>query len=130
MPQCTLLLTRIPELVLCIAVTTVINVSAGAGRVKLINTNTTNTTSRHSFDTLVTGMVLCSSKIGHLALSLANFAPLFLKCGKREFVSSNSNRFKGRFQKRFRGIRPLRGGGVPPFSAKEKNLLFFRLIFR
>ena len=95
MPQCTLLLTRIPELVLCIAVTTVINVSAGAGRVKLIYTNTTNTTSRHSIDTLVTGMVVCSSKIGHLALSLANFAPLFLKCGKREFVSSNSNRFKG-----------------------------------
>ena len=37
---------------------------------------------------------------------------------------------KGTFQKRFSGIRPLRGGGVPPFSAKEKNLLFFRLIFR
>ena len=37
---------------------------------------------------------------------------------------------KGRCQKRFSGIRPLRGGGVPPFSAKEKNLLFFTLIFR
>ena len=37
---------------------------------------------------------------------------------------------KGTFQKRFSGIRPLRGGGVPPFSAKEKNLLFFTLIFR
>ena len=37
---------------------------------------------------------------------------------------------KGRFQKRFSGIRPLRGGGVPPLSAKEKNLLFLRLIFR
>ena len=31
---------------------------------------------------------------------------------------------KGTYQKRFSGIRPLRGGGVPPFSAKEKNLLF------
>ena len=37
---------------------------------------------------------------------------------------------KGSCQKRFSGIRPLRGGGVPPFSAKEKNLLFFTLIFR
>ena len=37
---------------------------------------------------------------------------------------------KGSFQKRFSGIRPLMGGGVPPFSAKEKNLLFFTLIFR
>ena len=35
---------------------------------------------------------------------------------------------KGTFQKRFSGIRPLRGGGVPPFSANEKN--FFTLIFR
>ena len=24
----------------------------------------------------------------------------------------------------------IKGGGVPPLSAKEKNLLFFRLIFR
>ena len=24
----------------------------------------------------------------------------------------------------------VKGGGVPPLSAKEKNLLFFRLIFR
>ena len=37
---------------------------------------------------------------------------------------------KGTFHFRFSGIRPLRGGGVPPFSAKEKNLLFFTLIFR
>ena len=36
---------------------------------------------------------------------------------------------KGSFHLRFSGIRPLRGG-VPPFSAKEKNLLFFTLIFR
>ena len=36
---------------------------------------------------------------------------------------------KGTFQKRFSGFCPLRGG-VPPFSAKEKNLLFFTLIFR
>lgn len=53
MPQCTLLLTRIPELVLCSSY----------------------------------------SKIDLLALSLANFARLFLKRGKREFVSLNSNRF-------------------------------------
>ena len=31
---------------------------------------------------------------------------------------------KGSCHLRFSGIRPLRGGGVPPFSAKEKNLLF------
>ena len=37
---------------------------------------------------------------------------------------------KGTFHLRFSGIRPLRGGGVPPFAAKEKNLLFFRLKFR
>ena len=37
---------------------------------------------------------------------------------------------KGTYHLRFSGIRPLRGGGVPPFSAKEKNLLFFTLIFR
>ena len=37
---------------------------------------------------------------------------------------------KGSCHLRFSGIRPLRGGGVPPFSAKEKNLLFFTLIFR
>ena len=38
---------------------------------------------------------------------------------------------KGTCQKRFSGIRPLRGGvGVPPFSAKEKNLLFSPMIFR
>ena len=36
---------------------------------------------------------------------------------------------KGSFHLRFSGIRPLRGG-VPPFSAKEKNLLFFTLILR
>ena len=36
---------------------------------------------------------------------------------------------KGSCHLRFSGIRPLRGGG-PPFSAKEKNLLFFTLIFR
>ena len=40
-------------------------------------------------------------------------------------------RDKGSFHLRFSGIRPLRGrGGVPPFSAKEKILLFFTLIFR
>ena len=38
---------------------------------------------------------------------------------------------KGRCHLRFSGFCPLRGGeGVPPFSAKEKNLLFFTLIFR
>ena len=37
---------------------------------------------------------------------------------------------KGSFQKRFSGFCPLRGGGVPPLSAKEKILLFFTLIFR
>ena len=37
---------------------------------------------------------------------------------------------KGSCHLRFSGIRPLRGGGVPPFSAKEKILLFFTLIFR
>ena len=42
----------------------------------------------------------------------------------------NSQRYKGSCHFRFSGIRPLRGGGVPPFSAKEKNLLFFTLIFR
>ena len=31
---------------------------------------------------------------------------------------------KGSCHLRFSGIRPSRGGGVPPFSAKEKNLLF------
>ena len=38
--------------------------------------------------------------------------------------------YKGTCHLRFSGIRPLRGGEVPPFSAKEKNLLFFTLIFR
>ena len=38
-------------------------------------------------------------------------------------------RSKGSCHLRFSGIRPLRGG-VPPFSTKEKNLLFFTLIFR
>ena len=32
-------------------------------------------------------------------------------------------------QKLLSGFFPL-GGGVPPLSAKEKNLLFFTLIFR
>ena len=41
-----------------------------------------------------------------------------------------SKLYKGSCHLRFSGIRPLRGGGVPPFSAKEKNLLFFTLIFR
>ena len=36
-------------------------------------------------------------------------------------------RDKGTFQKRFSGFCPLRGGGVPPLSAKEKILLFFTL---
>ena len=49
-------------------------------------------------------------------------------------VASDASLFsktpKGSCHLRFRGIRPLRGGGVPPFSAKEKNLLFFTLIFR
>ena len=36
---------------------------------------------------------------------------------------------KGGCHLRFSGFCPL-GGGVPPFSAKEKNLLFFTLIFR
>ena len=31
---------------------------------------------------------------------------------------------KGTCQKRFSGFCPLRGGGAPPLSAKEKNLLF------
>ena len=39
-------------------------------------------------------------------------------------------RSKGTCQKRFSGFFPLRGGGVPPLSAKEKILLFFTLIFR
>ena len=37
---------------------------------------------------------------------------------------------KGTCQKSFSGFCPLRGGVVPPFSAKEKILLFFTLIFR
>ena len=44
----------------------------------------------------------------------------------RKYVSKS----KGTFHLRFSGIRPLRGGGYPPLSAKEKNLLFFTLIFR
>ena len=37
---------------------------------------------------------------------------------------------KGARQKRFSGFCPLRGGGYPPNSAKEKILLLFTLIFR
>ena len=44
-------------------------------------------------------------------------------------VRGNIFACKGTCQKRFSGIRPLRGG-VPPFSAKEKILLFFTVIFR
>ena len=45
----------------------------------------------------------------------------------------DSNGEKGiNSQKKFDEIvlHPMHGGGVPPFSAKEKNLLFFTLIFR
>ena len=31
---------------------------------------------------------------------------------------------KGRFQKRFSGIRPLRGGGYPPFPLRKKTFFF------
>ena len=37
--------------------------------------------------------------------------------------------YLGNLSKRFSGFCPLRGG-VPPNSVKEKNLLFFTLIFR
>ena len=31
---------------------------------------------------------------------------------------------KGTFQKRFSGIRPLRGGGYPPFPLRKKTFFF------
>ena len=34
-----------------------------------------------------------------------------------------------KFPEKLSGLS-VKGGGVPPLSAKEKNLLFFRLIFR
>ena len=55
--------------------------------------------------------------------------PVFDVCKTRTGVLK-TNIGKGRCQKRFSGFCPLRGGGVPPLSAKEKNLLFSRLIFR
>ena len=36
----------------------------------------------------------------------------------------------GNLSFRFQRNASVKGGGVPPFSAKEKNLLFFTLIFR
>ena len=36
----------------------------------------------------------------------------------------------GNLTKTFWRNSSVKGGGVPPFSAKEKNLLFFTLIFR
>ena len=37
---------------------------------------------------------------------------------------------KGTCHLRFSGIRPLSGGGDPPFPPKEKTLFFFPLFFR
>ena len=66
--------------------------------------------------------------LAHLGITL----PPYPQIGKIVFDSSSVRRRqgKGSFHSRFSGIRPLRGGGLPPFSAKEKNLLFFTLIFR
>ena len=78
---------------------------------------------------LIIYCILHVSGVGREQL-LTPAASNFLMLLRPQFVIHKVPVHKGSFQKRFSGIRPLRGGGVPPFSAKEKNLLFFRLIFR
>ena len=45
-------------------------------------------------------------------------------------LSAKNGRGLGKLSFTFQRNSSVKGGGVPPFSAKEKNLLFFSLIFR
>ena len=53
-----------------------------------------------------------------------NSSPIFASESEVEKKVHWSTETKGTYQKRFSGIRPLRGGGYPPFSLRKKTFFF------
>ena len=68
-------------------------------------------------------------RVNKCFILVAQHTPVKLKIFFNMLFLIKTFLYKGTFQKRFSGFFLLRGG-VPPNSAKEKNLLFFTLIFR